>query len=289
MLQKATRRTLGIADQAGLQALLTHPIDEEASRFYRRLGFGSSPIGEQQLLPLLKDARKLLSQVAASPSPGRKRARQRLPTLRPALSGFDTNSAWHSVSSTRFHPARRDRPDGSFKIDLGPGGTTNLTVARSGQNRKLRGLGRQVPLFPVKSGEEGARGADGQCRLMPPARHLCRCRQRMLKVASPLRRVFAVTQAMRLGPAQRQLELIPNPVCGFIRICIQSYETEVLRWARCGQIHIDFVASCGTTRDSSSRDVHSANNFNGLASREAGPFACQAGLPVKVVGRCHFP
>ena len=61
MLQEAIRRTMAIADQAGVRALLTHPIDEEASRFYRRFGFESSPIREQQLLLLLKDARKLLS------------------------------------------------------------------------------------------------------------------------------------------------------------------------------------------------------------------------------------
>ena len=61
MLQEAIRRTLVIADQAGVRALLTHPIDEEASRFYLRFGFESSPIREQQLLLLLKDARKLLA------------------------------------------------------------------------------------------------------------------------------------------------------------------------------------------------------------------------------------
>ena len=61
MLQEATQRTMAIADQARVRALLTHPIDEEATRFYRRFGFESSPIREQQLLLLLKDARKLLS------------------------------------------------------------------------------------------------------------------------------------------------------------------------------------------------------------------------------------
>jgi GNAT superfamily N-acetyltransferase len=60
MLQEAIRRTTVIADQAGVRALLTHPIDEQASRFYRRFGFESSPIREQQLLLLLKDARRLL-------------------------------------------------------------------------------------------------------------------------------------------------------------------------------------------------------------------------------------
>jgi GNAT superfamily N-acetyltransferase len=60
MLQEAIRRTITVADQAGVRALLTHPIDEDAARFYRRFGFESSPIREQQLLLLLKDARKLL-------------------------------------------------------------------------------------------------------------------------------------------------------------------------------------------------------------------------------------
>ena len=61
MVQEAIRRTMAIAEQAGVRALLTHSIDEEASRFYRRFGFESSPIREQQLLLLVKDARKLLS------------------------------------------------------------------------------------------------------------------------------------------------------------------------------------------------------------------------------------
>ncbi|MFA7436654.1 GNAT family N-acetyltransferase [Castellaniella sp.] len=60
MLQDAIWRTLAIAEQAGVRALLTHPIDEEASRFYLRFGFEASPVRDQQLLLLLKDARKLL-------------------------------------------------------------------------------------------------------------------------------------------------------------------------------------------------------------------------------------
>jgi hypothetical protein len=38
---------------------LTHPIDEQAALFYRRFGFEASPIREQQLLLLLRDARKV--------------------------------------------------------------------------------------------------------------------------------------------------------------------------------------------------------------------------------------
>lgn len=66
MLQAAIRRSMAIADQAGVRALLTHPIDDEAARFYQRFGFEPSPMREQQWLLLLKDARKLL----ASPAPG---------------------------------------------------------------------------------------------------------------------------------------------------------------------------------------------------------------------------
>lgn len=60
MLQDAIRRTLVIAEQAGVRAMLTHPIDEDAARFYTRFGFIASPLREQQLLLLLKDARKHL-------------------------------------------------------------------------------------------------------------------------------------------------------------------------------------------------------------------------------------
>lgn len=58
LLQDAIRRTLLIADQAGIRAMLTHPIDEEAARFYTQFGFIGSPLREQQLLLLLKDARR---------------------------------------------------------------------------------------------------------------------------------------------------------------------------------------------------------------------------------------
>jgi len=60
MLQDAIRRTLMIAEQAGIRALLTHPIDAEADAFYQRFGFVPSPVREGQLLLLLKDARRML-------------------------------------------------------------------------------------------------------------------------------------------------------------------------------------------------------------------------------------
>lgn len=58
LLQDAIRRTLLIAEQAGIRAMLTHPIDNEAAQFYTRFGFVPSPLRDQQLLLLLKDARR---------------------------------------------------------------------------------------------------------------------------------------------------------------------------------------------------------------------------------------
>lgn len=60
MLQDAIHRTLVISEQAGIRAMLTHPLDDEASRFYRHFGFIPSPLNDQQLLLLLKDARHTL-------------------------------------------------------------------------------------------------------------------------------------------------------------------------------------------------------------------------------------
>lgn len=61
MLQDAIRRTLLISEQAGIRAMLTHPIDDDALRFYTRFGFITSPRTERQLLLLLKDAKHSLS------------------------------------------------------------------------------------------------------------------------------------------------------------------------------------------------------------------------------------
>jgi GNAT superfamily N-acetyltransferase len=60
MLRDAIRRTLTIAEQAGIRALLTHPLDDQAAGFYERFGFVRSPLREQQRLLLLKDARRLI-------------------------------------------------------------------------------------------------------------------------------------------------------------------------------------------------------------------------------------
>ena len=58
MLKDAILKTFQIAEQGGVRALLVHAIDERANAFYKRFGFEPSPIRENQLLLLLKDAKK---------------------------------------------------------------------------------------------------------------------------------------------------------------------------------------------------------------------------------------
>jgi len=60
MLRDAILRTLTIAEQAGIRAILTHPIDDDAARFYGRFGFVPSPLRDRQWMLLLKDARRQL-------------------------------------------------------------------------------------------------------------------------------------------------------------------------------------------------------------------------------------
>lgn len=62
LLKDAILKTLQIAEQGGVRALLVHAIDEKAETFYKRFGFESSPIRENQLLLLLKDAKKVISE-----------------------------------------------------------------------------------------------------------------------------------------------------------------------------------------------------------------------------------
>ena len=57
LLQDAIRRTLNLAEQAGIRALFTHLIDD-AARFYQRFGFEALPLGKGQLPLLLKDAKR---------------------------------------------------------------------------------------------------------------------------------------------------------------------------------------------------------------------------------------
>lgn len=61
LLKDAIRKSLSISEHVGARALLAHPIDEKAEKFYLRFGFEQSPVREKQLLLLLKDARKIIN------------------------------------------------------------------------------------------------------------------------------------------------------------------------------------------------------------------------------------
>ena len=60
LLQDAIKRAIPVAENAGIRALLTHPLEAEAEAFYRRFGFEPTPENERQLILLLKDARRLV-------------------------------------------------------------------------------------------------------------------------------------------------------------------------------------------------------------------------------------
>ena len=62
LLRDAIRRSLIIAEQAGVRAMLVHPLDEHAARFYDACGFVPAPFGAGHRLLLLKDARRLMAQ-----------------------------------------------------------------------------------------------------------------------------------------------------------------------------------------------------------------------------------
>jgi uncharacterized protein (DUF1778 family)/GNAT superfamily N-acetyltransferase len=55
LLLEAIRHTLAIADKAGVEALLTQPINEKAAQFYQERGFTTSPAAYKQLILMVKD------------------------------------------------------------------------------------------------------------------------------------------------------------------------------------------------------------------------------------------
>ena len=61
MFQDAARRVIHAADAIGIRGLLVHALSEDASAFYRRLGFDASPLDPMILMVTLADLR------AASP------------------------------------------------------------------------------------------------------------------------------------------------------------------------------------------------------------------------------
>jgi hypothetical protein len=60
LLKGAVVRAMNISKAIGVRAIVIHPINEEAAKFYKRFGFQESPIGPDQLIILLKDVRKTL-------------------------------------------------------------------------------------------------------------------------------------------------------------------------------------------------------------------------------------
>lgn len=60
LLKDVIRRVLLVSEQAGVRAIITHPIDETAAAFYTKFGFQNSPVHKKQMWLLLKDAKRLL-------------------------------------------------------------------------------------------------------------------------------------------------------------------------------------------------------------------------------------
>lgn len=58
LLKNAIKRSLLISEHAGVRAILTHPIDAPAAGFYTHFEFDFSPLHRNQMLLLLKDARR---------------------------------------------------------------------------------------------------------------------------------------------------------------------------------------------------------------------------------------
>lgn len=56
MLKDAILRTLLVAEQAGIRALLVHALSEDAKRFYLRWGFRESPVNDMTLMITLDEA-----------------------------------------------------------------------------------------------------------------------------------------------------------------------------------------------------------------------------------------
>ena len=56
LLRDAILRTFAISQNAGVRALTTHPVDDNARQFYLRFGFSENPHRPNELYLLLKDA-----------------------------------------------------------------------------------------------------------------------------------------------------------------------------------------------------------------------------------------
>ncbi len=61
MLKDAIQRTIIVAEQAGIRALLVHALSDDAKSFYQRWGFHESPTNDMALMITLDEARKAMS------------------------------------------------------------------------------------------------------------------------------------------------------------------------------------------------------------------------------------
>jgi len=60
MLKDAVLRTLFVAEQAGVRAMLVHALSDEAKHFYLGYGFHESPVADMILMITLDEARNFL-------------------------------------------------------------------------------------------------------------------------------------------------------------------------------------------------------------------------------------
>jgi len=60
LLHDGVRRCFEVSEIAGVRAIVTHAIDDDAVRFYRRYGFILSPLGERVMLLPIEAARAVV-------------------------------------------------------------------------------------------------------------------------------------------------------------------------------------------------------------------------------------
>ncbi len=62
MLKDAIQRTIIVAEQAGIRALLVHALSDKARSFYQHWGFHESPTNDMTLMITLNDAKNAITE-----------------------------------------------------------------------------------------------------------------------------------------------------------------------------------------------------------------------------------